>query len=197
MKTNQLMGPPMGLAWFTYSLGGALNISSSAEPSQGHCPTFCFTGGLGPGIPNFLMAVRFSGETKTPVYYRQHGSLSGMVIDPVFGKPHLRATCHNSLGDGFFSGCMILSFAFARESVPPSLSGTVSGLTNMGVVMGPMLLQPVVGLILDRHYRPDAGGLRVYSLEAYEIGFIPIMGWILLSVLLLLFTRETHCRQMV
>jgi len=98
---------------------------------------------------------------------------------------------------GFFSGCMILSFAFARESVPPSLSGTVSGLTNMGVMMGPMLLQPLVGFILDRHWTGQMlEGVRVYSLDAYEIGFIPMMGWVLLSVLLLLFTKETHCRQM-
>lgn len=101
-------------------------------------------------------------------------------------------------GTGFFSGCIILSFAFARESVPPSLSGTVSGLTNMGVMMGPMLLQPLVGLILDRHWTGQMlEGVRVYSLDAYELGFIPMMGWVLLSGLLLLFTRETHCRQMV
>ncbi|WP_300465526.1 MFS transporter, partial [Desulfobacula sp.] len=50
---------------------------------------------------------------------------------------------------GFLSGCMIISFAFVTESVPLSLSGTVSGVTNMGVMMGPMLLQPVVGKILD------------------------------------------------
>ena len=97
---------------------------------------------------------------------------------------------------GFFSGCMIVSFAFVMESVPSSLSGTVSGLTNMGVMMGPMLLQPVVGRILDINWTGQmAGGVRVYSLDAYEYGFIPMMGWIILSVLLLFFTKETHCRQ--
>ncbi len=97
---------------------------------------------------------------------------------------------------GFFSGCMILSFSFARESVPPSLSGTVSGLTNMGVMMGPMLLQPLVGLILDKQWTGQVlHGVRVYSLSAYETGFIPMMIWVFLSVLLLFFTKETHCRQ--
>lgn len=97
---------------------------------------------------------------------------------------------------GFFSGCMILSFSFARESVPPSLSGTVSGLTNMGVMMGPMLLQPLVGLILDKQWTGQVlHGVRVYSLSAYEAGFIPMMIWVFLSVLLLFFTKETHCRQ--
>jgi len=98
---------------------------------------------------------------------------------------------------GFCSGCMILSFAFSRESVPPSLSGTVSGLTNMGVMMGPMLLQPLVGLILDKHWTGRMlEGVRVYSLEAYELGFIPMIAWVILSTLLLFVTRETHCRQM-
>jgi len=98
---------------------------------------------------------------------------------------------------GFFSGCVILSFAFVMESVPLSLSGTVSGLTNMGLMMGPMLLQPVVGWILDKNWTGQmANGVRVYSLDAYEVGFIPMMVWISLSVLLLFFTKETHCRQM-
>jgi len=98
---------------------------------------------------------------------------------------------------GFFSGCMIISFAFVTESVPASLSGTVSGLTNMGVMMGPMLLQPVVGRILDYHWTGQmADGVRVYSVSAYEYGFAPMMGWVILSVLLLFFTKETHCRQM-
>ncbi len=95
---------------------------------------------------------------------------------------------------GFFSGCMIISFAFVMESVPRSLSGTVSGLTNMGVMMGPMLLQPVVGKILDHYWTGGlVNGVRTYSLQAYELGFIPMIGWMFLSVILLFFTRETHC----
>jgi len=98
---------------------------------------------------------------------------------------------------GFFSGCMVVSFAFVVESVPLSLSGTVSGLTNMGVMMGPMLLQPLVGSILDYHWTGQMiDGVRIYSLDAYEYGFIPMMAWIILSVLLLFFTKETYCRQM-
>ena len=99
---------------------------------------------------------------------------------------------------GFFSGCMIVSFSFVIESVPSSLSGTVSGLTNMGVMMGPMLLQPLVGRILDYHWTGQMmDGVRIYSLDAYEYGFIPMMAWVILSVGLLFFTKETHCRQMV
>jgi MFS family permease len=97
---------------------------------------------------------------------------------------------------GFCSGCMILSFAFVSESVPQYLSGTVSGLINMGVMMGPTLLQPLVGRILDTQWTGQLDGtVRVYSLEAYESGFIPIMIWTIISVFLLFFTKETYCRQ--
>lgn len=97
---------------------------------------------------------------------------------------------------GFLSGCMIISFAFVTESVPLSLSGTVSGLTNMGVMMGPMLLQPVVGKILDINWAGQmVDGVRFYPVEAYEYGFIPMIGWVCISVALLFLTKETNCRQ--
>jgi sugar phosphate permease len=98
---------------------------------------------------------------------------------------------------GFFSGCMIISFAFASESVPRALSGTVSGLTNMGVMIGPMLLQPVVGKILDHYWTGTMNqGVRIYSLNAYETGFIPMMAWVILSIVFLIFTKETNCEGM-
>ncbi len=98
---------------------------------------------------------------------------------------------------GFFSGSMIISFAFAKESVPPYLAGTVSGVINMGVMMGPMILQPLVGLALDRLWTGEVlAGVRIYSAIAYRTGFTLMLAWILLSLLLLLFTRETGCRQM-
>ena len=96
---------------------------------------------------------------------------------------------------GFASGCMIISFAFAKESVPAHLSGTVNGVINMGVISGPTLLQPAVGWMLDRNW---AGGLhqgiRIYDLSAYRAGFLLMLVWALLSLALLFFTRETRCR---
>ncbi len=97
---------------------------------------------------------------------------------------------------GFCSACMIVTFAFGSESVPIRLSGTVSGLLNMGVMAAPMLLQPLVGIILDFFWAGEmVDGVRVYSFHAYAYGFIPVIGWLFLSFLLLCFTRETQCRQ--
>ncbi|GAB4352889.1 MAG: MFS transporter [Gammaproteobacteria bacterium] len=99
---------------------------------------------------------------------------------------------------GFASGCMIIGFAFARESVPPRLSGTVAGIINMGVMLGPMILQPAVGWMLDLRWQGElAEGARVYGIEAYRSGFSLMLAWAALSLLLILFTRETRCRQLV
>ncbi len=97
---------------------------------------------------------------------------------------------------GFSSGCMVVSFAFAKESIPTRLAGTVSGMINMGVMMGPMLLQPAVGLILDFFWQGEmAAGARLYPAIAYRAGFSLMLAWAVLSLVLLLFTRETFCRQ--
>lgn len=97
---------------------------------------------------------------------------------------------------GFSSGCMIISFAFAKESVPRQLAGTISGVVNMGVMIGPMLLQPAVGWVLDHKWEGGMqAGVRIYSLEGYQAGFSLMLGWMALALVLLFFTRETHCRQ--
>jgi hypothetical protein len=93
---------------------------------------------------------------------------------------------------------MIIGFAFAKESVPAYLAGTVSGVVNMGVMMGPMILQPAVGWILDQKWQGEMdAGIRVYSLDAYQAGFALMLAWLVLSFVLLFFTRETHCCQLI
>ena len=100
------------------------------------------------------------------------------------------------LTSGFFSGCIIISFAFAKESVPSHLAGTISGVTNMGVILGVTLLQPTIGWMLDRFWSGDTmEGVRIYGIPAYQAGFSLMIAWSALAFILLFFTRETHCRQ--
>ena len=97
---------------------------------------------------------------------------------------------------GFCSGVVVISFAFAKETVPASLAGTVVGVVNTGLMTGPMLLQPAVGWVLDTKWEGQfEGSVRVYGMEAYQSGFSLMLAWLGLSLILLLFTRETHCRQ--
>lgn len=97
---------------------------------------------------------------------------------------------------GLAGGAVIVSFACLRESVPPALAGTVSGVCNMGSMGGGMILQPMVGWMLDLQWRGTfAGGVRTYDLAAYRSGFILIAVFAALAVLASLFTAETGYRQ--
>ncbi|MCF8107018.1 MAG: MFS transporter [Desulfohalobiaceae bacterium] len=124
------------------------------------------------------------------------GALAGWLVIVFFTGVPVPVLFFVLLLTGFCSGCMVLSFAFGKESVPQSLSGTVAGVINMGVMLGPMLLQPLVGLVLDHLWQGStADGVRVYKLEAYQTGFSLMLLWLAISFCLLLLTRETHCRQ--
>ncbi|MEN8245981.1 MAG: MFS transporter [Thermodesulfobacteriota bacterium] len=97
---------------------------------------------------------------------------------------------------GLSSGVMVVSFVFAQESVPRPLAGTIAGVINTGVMVGPMLLQPGVGWVLDAKWDGLLrDGVRVYGVDAFQSGFSLMFIWAGLSLILLLFTRETHCRQ--
>lgn len=101
------------------------------------------------------------------------------------------------IGVAVACGAFIVTFAFSKESVPAHLGGTAAGIANMGVMVGGMVMQPLVGYMLDRHWDGRlAAGARLYKFEAYQAGFALMLAWGVASLVLLAFTRETYCRQM-
>ncbi len=78
-----------------------------------------------------------------------------------------------------------------------ALAGTVSGVVNMGVMCGPMLLQPLIGWLLDRLWSGNVGaeGIRVYSFGSYRLGFLLMLAWLAIAIVSIALTRETHARQ--
>jgi len=97
---------------------------------------------------------------------------------------------------GAASGTMVVGFAFGKESVPARYAGTVGGVINMGAMGGPMLLQPAMGLMLDKNWSGAmAGAVRLYDMPAYNSAFLLIILWNIVAFLALLPTKETGCRQ--
>ncbi|MBK9624108.1 MAG: MFS transporter [Rhodocyclaceae bacterium] len=98
---------------------------------------------------------------------------------------------------GFASGNITIGFAWARESVPPRLVGTASGVVNMGPLMGGMMLQPAVGWMLDQRWQGGlVGGVKVFDAAAYQAGFTLIFLAVVLASGLIFFGRESFCKQM-
>jgi len=99
-----------------------------------------------------------------------------------------------------FTGCassaVMVGFAIAKESSPAALAGTAGGIANMGNMLGGMIMQPAVGWVLDRRWTGTlANGVRVYDFDAYRAGFALMLVWLAVALVLLVFVRETHCRQ--
>lgn len=93
-------------------------------------------------------------------------------------------------------GSVVLGFPYAKESVPVQFLGTITGAINVGNMLGPTLLQPAIGWILDRRWAGAVvHGLRVYETAAFQAGFLLIVGWSALACALIAMTRETHCAQ--
>ncbi len=94
------------------------------------------------------------------------------------------------------SGAVIIGFALAKESVPIEFSGTIAGVINMGNMIGPMILQPAIGWMLDRHWSGQlSNGLRVYGSSGFQAAFVLVVAWSLVTFCALSFTRETRCKQ--
>jgi sugar phosphate permease len=95
-------------------------------------------------------------------------------------------------------GPVVLGFAAGKESVPPRFLGTVTGAVNIGNMIGPAILQPAIGLVLDRNWSGQmANGIRIYESSAFESGFLLIVAWSLLACILIALTTETNCKHSI
>jgi nitrate/nitrite transporter NarK len=98
---------------------------------------------------------------------------------------------------GFASSAIAFGMAFVKESVPVALAGTVTGVCNMGMEMGPLILQPVIGRVLDLRWDGlSENGIRIYDLSAYHVAFIAMIGLSLLGTMIIPFAKETYCQQL-
>ena len=97
---------------------------------------------------------------------------------------------------GFSSAVIIIGFAFAKESAPSTLAGTASGIANMGNMLGGMVMQPVIGEILDASWSGSVDqGVRIYEHSAYQAGFGFMVMWLAIGTIAVFFSQETRCRQ--
>jgi len=93
------------------------------------------------------------------------------------------------------SGAVVIGFAYGKESVPVQFLGTISGAVNIGNMIGPMLLQPGIGRVLDWKWSGQlSSGVRVYGVDAFQTAFLLIVAWSVLACLLIGLTRETYCK---
>jgi sugar phosphate permease len=111
------------------------------------------------------------------------------------GKPPLSALYSIYFLLGYFTGYTPVSFACAKEVVPPLVSGMAMGLVNMSIFLSAAILQILVGKVLDLGWQGTiVQGARVYPLVAFQSGFLIVCIAVLGCVIGALLLRETQCR---
>jgi sugar phosphate permease len=96
---------------------------------------------------------------------------------------------------GLLTASLTLSWACAKEVNPPLLSGMATSVVNVGVFLGPAILQPLVGWAMDRGWDGAmAEGARLYSPAAYATGLALLAAAAALGAAATVFVRETGCR---
>ena len=96
---------------------------------------------------------------------------------------------------GVLTASLTLSWACAKEVNPPLLSGMATSVVNVGVFLGPAILQPLVGWAMDRSWQGGMdGGARLYTAADYQSGLLLMAGAAALGAVATLFVRETGCR---
>jgi MFS family permease len=193
---------PQGISGATIAFGGLWGVpylvsvyGFSSARAAFYCSALMLAWALGgPVFGAFSDRLR----ERKPLYVV--GSVCALVLWSVvvLAPPSPTVLLVMLIAAGFVSGCMVTGFAYAKESVPAHLAGTATGVANMGSMTGAMLLQPLIGIVLDQGWVGELtyGGARSYGAQAYRDAFLPLLGWLAVSLASALATRETHARQM-
>jgi sugar phosphate permease len=94
---------------------------------------------------------------------------------------------------GLATAGMTLSWACCKEVNAPQFAGIATGVANMGIFLGPAVMQPVVGWVLDLS---QGAGMRAatHTPDEWQRALLVLAGVALFGFANALFVRETRAR---
>lgn len=97
---------------------------------------------------------------------------------------------------GLSCSAFALTWPAVKEVNPPHLSGMSTSIANMGGFLSGALLQPLIGMVMDRYWHGEltATGSRQYSLEAFQAGTTLLLIAATLGAFACWWITETRCR---
>lgn len=132
-------------------------------------------------------------QRKLPYFLGAVLSISGFLVLGL--KPDLPIALVSVLlwATAFGGGSMVLSFGYVKESVPHHLGATAVGIVNLGVMVGPLVQQPLLGAILDQ-YAAAENITGAYSKAGMTVCMLVLAAWVGTSIVSLALSRETHAK---
>lgn len=96
---------------------------------------------------------------------------------------------------GFTSSGFIIAWAIGKEVNPPEIAGIAIGTLNIGGFLGPSVLQPLMGYVLDINWAGQmANGTRIYSQAAYSQALSLCVAAAAIGVAAIFLVKETRCK---
>jgi MFS family permease len=94
---------------------------------------------------------------------------------------------------GFSTGAFMLGFALGRELNKLSVAATIIALINTGDVIVSAFTEPLIGKLLDEGWNGKiVANIHYFSVTEYRYALTLLPCYILLSIILLIFIRESH-----
>ncbi len=93
---------------------------------------------------------------------------------------------------GIFCSVQNIVFVTARENAPQKFAGSALAFTNLLIMAGGMVFQPLVGFFLDTGHSTIVKGVTIYSAQTYQHVLIILPIAFFGAMLLTLFLKETY-----
>ena len=97
---------------------------------------------------------------------------------------------------GVFSSGELLNFSLAVEMNPIKIKATAIGLANTMVACGGLIMQPMIGFMLDLYSDGKLeSGVRSYTASIYQLALSILPVTLIVAFLLTLFLKETKYKE--
>lgn len=152
--------------------------------------------GIAIGGPIFGWLTGYINLRKLPMAL---AAVIGIIVSIIlFYVPGLSKTALTTLIFlfGAASSAQAISFGVAADINHKATMGTAIGFTNMAIIFGGVVFQPLVGVILTHYWQGvSITGVHIYSTHAYQVALSLIPFCFVLALLISAFLiRETHCK---
>lgn len=90
-----------------------------------------------------------------------------------------------------FSSSAMLAFPIGTGLFPHSMSGTISGVINMGSMLSGVILMPLIGYLIDYSWNGIIlNGMKVYRIVDFRYGFLAVLISLILGFLVSLLIKD-------
>lgn len=96
---------------------------------------------------------------------------------------------------GFAASVQSLTFGVAKDIIPPRHFTTASGLINLAAVFTGVVMQPLMGYLMELHAGAQEGKVIAYEIGDYQMGFAAVSVVLLFGLVVTYFgLKETKCK---